>query len=559
MKLLPIGVDSFEKMITGGYYFVDKSLLIKHIHDLEGEVKLITRPRRFGKTLNMDMIRHFYAMDGKDLFDGLKIWENKAFVKEHYHKYPVIFVTFRDVKDLTWDEARVSLEDLLNDLAADVLSRIESSDFGIERIKEKYLGKKAKTYKRTLMDLTKALYLYYKRKVILLIDEYDVPIEAAYIYSDNDPEYYENMVSFMRTLLTSALKGNPYLEFAVITGVHRVAKESLFSSLNNVAVYTVLHREMATRYGFTEDEVYEFLKYYDLEGDMDAVRDWYNGYVFGKTDGIYNPWSVIYYTQARLRGYSVEEALQPYWINSSGNDLIIKQIETNPDLQDELDKLLSRQKVSVEIDPFLSLREIDTRSSGVWTLLVNGGYLNAYYVGNDLYDVKLPNKEVEKFFKKSVANWIEKKTNVKAIKMLRALSKALNGQVREFIELLKRFLENSLSYFDIGYDDAERVYKAFVLGMLSMGANGYVVETETESGYGRVDVAVYPKDKHLGRYALVMELKKAKSEEKLEAAAKEALIQIRERGYAAKYEKKGHEVIAIGMAFYGKRVAIKWE
>ncbi len=557
LKALPVGIESFEEMITGEYYFVDKSLLIKDVLMYSGKVKLITRPRRFGKTLNMDMIKHFYAVDGKDLFEGLKIWEEKAFVKEHYHKYPVVFVTFRDVKQNNWHGAQTKLKEILALLMEDVLKEVGSVSGVVGRIVNEILEKGEMTsYEKSLELMTRMLYEKYGKRVILLIDEYDVPIETAYIYSDKDPEYYDNMVSFMRNLLTAALKGNPYLEFAVITGVYRVAKESLFSSLNNVAVYSILEYDIADKFGFLEDEVYELLKYYGFESDMKAVRDWYNGYIFGKTEGIYNPWSVIWYAKARLSGKSIEQSLQPYWINSSGNDLIIKQIETNPDLQDELDRLLSGQKVTVEIDPFLSLREMETYSSGVWTLLVNGGYLNAYYAGNDLYNVKLPNKEVEKFFRKSVANWIEKKTNVKAIKMLRALSKALNGKVDEFIELLRKYLENSLSYFDVGYDDAERVYKAFVLGMLSMTTNGYIVETETESGYGRVDVAVYPKEKRLGKYALVMELKKAESEEKLEAAARQALEQIGEKGYTAKYEKMGYETIALGMAFYGKKVKV---
>ncbi len=233
MKRLPIGIDNFEKMITGDYYFVDKSMLIKEAQMLSGEVKLITRPRRFGKTLNMDMIKEFYSIDGRDLFDGLKITNEKSFVKEHYHKYPVIFVSFKGVKDLTWEDAKNSLEEILSDLASNVLLRIESNSERIKMIKQRYLEGKAKSYKRVLVNLTEALYEHYEKKSILLIDEYDVPIEAAYTYKHKDPDYYENMVAFMRDLLTEALKNNPYLEFAILTGVYRVAKESIFSGLNS--------------------------------------------------------------------------------------------------------------------------------------------------------------------------------------------------------------------------------------------------------------------------------------------------------------------------------------
>ncbi len=555
VKSLPIGIESFEKMITDGYYFVDKSLLIKDIHDLEGEVKLITRPRRFGKTLNMDMIRHFYAMDGKDLFEGLKIWEEKSFVKDHYHKYPVVFVTFKEIKGQDWKQAEKMLISRLRKILIDNLEGVESASSLLER----YLNGE-EPYEFSLLDLTEALYKHFKKRVILLIDEYDVPIEAAYLNQDEDPKYYNRMVGFMRNLLTAALKGNPYLEFAILTGVYRVAKESIFSGLNNVVVYSIFENPMASRFGFTEDEVFKFLKHYGLEEDMSVVRDWYNGYTFGKTDGIYNPWSIIYYVKERLGGKSVEEALQPYWINTSSNDLIIKQIESNPFLQKDLDKLLSGEDLLVPIDPFLSLREIDQYPSGVWTLLAHAGYLNAKFVHMDRYRVFLPNKEIEKFYKTRVMLWLGKKTKVAMMDMMSALDEAMmNGNASRFAKLLEGYIENSLSYFDIGYDDAERVYKAFVLGMLSMAVNGYIVETEAESGYGRVDVVVYPKDKKFGKYALVMELKKAKSEDKLEETAKDALNQIREKEYFARYEKMGFEVITVGISFYGKRVVVKCE
>jgi len=495
VKRLPIGVNNLEKIITRNYYFVDKTLLIKDVYELEGEVKLITRPRRFGKTLNMDMIKQFYSIDGKDLFDELKIMNEKEFMKDHYHQYPVIFVSFRNIKKTNWGDAKKALKKLLYKMIFDHTQNEDILD----------MYKKGDTpYEDALLDITEALYKQYEKKVILLIDEYDVPIEAAYTYQHKDSEYYENMVAFMRDLLTAALKDNPYLEFAILTGVYRVAKESIFSGLNNVATYTIFENEMADKFGFTEDEVYELLKYYDLENDIDAVRDWYNGYVFGGVEGIYNPWSVIYYTKERLAGKDVEKALQPYWINTSSNDIIIKQIENNPYLQEDLDKLLSKQDLIVPIDPFLSLREIDQNPSGVWTLFASAGYINAIQISRKEYSVSIPNKEIEEFYKDSVMLWLERTTKVAMYDLIRALREAVvKGNVNRFAKLLERYLSSSLSYFDIGYDDTERVYKAFVLGMLSLGTNGYVVETETESGYGRVDVAIHPKERRYGEYALV--------------------------------------------------------
>ena len=561
MKRLPIGVSNFEKMITGGYYYVDKSLLIRDVYELDGEIKLITRPRRFGKTLNLDMIREFYSLDGKDLFGGLKIMNEEKFVKDHYHKYPVLFITFRDVKQSDWKSTQIKLKDVLALLMEDVLKRVQQVGRVIERIVEEILGKGDITsYEKSLELMTRMLYERYGKKVILLIDEYDVPIEAAYTYQDEDPKFYDRMIGFMRGLLTAALKDNPYLEFAILTGVYRVAKETIFSGLNNVATYTIFENEMADKFGFMEDEVFEFLKYYGLEKDIDAVRDWYNGYVFDGVERIYNPWSVIYYVKERLVGKNAEKALQPYWINTSSNDLIIKQIETNPFLQQDLDKLLSGDELIVSLDPFLSLREIDQNPSGVWTLLAHAGYLNAYQINADEYKVNLPNKEIEKFYKKVVTNWLERISNVAFYNLFRALKEALReGKVEGFSTLLGRYLSSTLSYFDIGYSDAERVYKAFILGMLSLVTNGYAIETDVESGYGRVDVAIYPKDKSYGKYALVMELKKSESKEELEEVAQQALRQIQEKGYAAKYEKLDFEVIKIGIAFYKKMVVLKIE
>ncbi len=552
MKRLPIGVSNFENMRRKDYYYVDKTLLIKDAYELDGEIKLITRPRRFGKTLNMDMIKEFYSIDGKDLFDGLKIMNEKEFASEHFHQYPVVFVSFKTIKQTNWKDAKRALKKLLYRILIDYVEDSSS----ILKIYET----DDTTYEDALLDLTAFLYKRYEKKVILLIDEYDVPIEAAYTYQHKDPDYYEEMVSFMRNLLTASLKDNPYLEFAILTGVYRVAKESIFSGLNNVATYTILSKALQTYYGFLEDEVYEMLKYYGLKSDIDAVRDWYNGYVFGGVEGIYNPWSVIYYVHSRIVGNSTEEALQPYWINTSSNDIIIKQIESNPFLQEELDKLLSKEELIVPIDPFLSLREIDENPSGVWTLLASAGYLNAIQTSMDRYKVFIPNKEIEKFYKTRVMRWIEKKTKFMMYELITSLDEAIvKGRVDRFARLLERYLSSSLSYFDIGYDDSERVYKAFVLGMLSLGTNGYFVETEVESGYGRVDVAIYPKERRYGKYALVMELKRADSEDEIEKVAKEALDQIEEKRYREKYEKLGYKVIPIGIAFCGKRIVVKLE
>jgi hypothetical protein len=474
-----------------------------------------------------------------------------------------VFITFKEIKLPGWSEAKRALDRFLKTTFLDVVSKApDTNDVLVKSLLEDYTGGKVDSYEFTLRDLTLMLHRVYGKKAILLIDEYDVPIEAAHTYREKDPDYYEYMVALMRTLLTAALKGNEHLEFAVLTGVFRVAKESIFSGLNNLTVYTILDNWFQTRFGFTEEEVHQILKHYgfDTEEDKRVVREWYNGYIVGKVEGIHNPWSVINYSKERMSGKTPEEAADTYWINTSSNDVIIKQIENNPYLHDEIDRLISGDTIEVHLDPHLSLREIDENPDGVWTLLASGGYLKAKQTGPRMYEVSIPNREVMEFYRERVMRWLEKVLKVSGMRMMKALREVIiQGSVERFATMLKQYLENSISYFDVGYDDAERVYKAFVLGMMSMGMNGYMVETEIESGYGRVDVAVYPKDRKYGKYALLMEIKRAKNEADLEKAAKEALNQIDKNKYVSRYKRLGYDVVKIGIAFFRKKVVVLWK
>ncbi len=314
MKKLPIGVNDFQEMVKGNYYYVDKTMLIKDVIDLSGKVKLVTRPRRFGKTLNMDMLRRFFSMEEREgLFEGFAIWKEKGLVREYYRKYPVIFVSFRQVKEVNWRSAIGKVKVVLSEVAEEMMK------YAKEEVDRKKLERLASLeaeewmYADVLMLVTKIVYQSTGKKAIVLIDEYDVPIEAAYTYRHKDPDYYDEMVAFMRGLLTAALKDNPYLEFGILTGVYRVAKESIFSGLNNLAVYTVFEGEMSERFGFTEEEVHKMLNHYKLgEEDEKIVEQWYSGYTMGKVT-VYNPWSVINYIRSRVEGSnSPEDACQPY-------------------------------------------------------------------------------------------------------------------------------------------------------------------------------------------------------------------------------------------------------
>ncbi len=408
MKKLPIGVNDFKELIEEGYYFVDKTMLIKDVIELPGKIKLITRPRRFGKTLNMSMMEHFFSLFREgSLFEGFAIWEEKRIVKDYYHKYPVIFVTFKEVKDTSWEMALDHLKTVISNFVEEYSEKLK--DESIKKWAEKLIERQVPTseYMDSLRRLTQAFHKEIGRKAILLIDEYDVPIGAAYTYRHRDPDYYENMVAFMRNMLTAALKDNEHLEFGILTGVYRVAKESIFLGLNNLAVYTVFENRMVDRFGFTGEEVKEMLKHYgvDTEEDIQTVKEWYDGFKVGEYEFLYNPWSVIYYIAERLSGRSFQASAQPFWINTSSNDLIKHQIETNEDLKEELEALLQGREIVKRIDPWLSLREMEGKEEGVWTLLVSSGYLTVRYIGGigfGKYSLRMPNEEVLYFYKDSI-------------------------------------------------------------------------------------------------------------------------------------------------------------
>jgi len=480
----------------------------------------------------------------------------------------VVFLTFKAVKSINWKEAFGGMKNLLSDLYSeyeylkDTLRKHEVTRF--DRILEGE-GSLA-DYESSLKDLTKYLWKHHGKKVILLIDEYDVPIEAAYVNREKDTDYYDNMVSFMRGLLTEALKDNEYLEFAVMTGVFRVAKESIFSGLNNLDVYTVFDNAMTDKFGFTQEEVDKLLEDYGLgEEDKEKVRQWYNGYRIGEREGIYNPWSVLNYVTERISDVSPDMAVQPYWINTSSNDLIIEQIENNDELGPHLGQLIEGGEVRKVVDRSMSLRDMETNKSAVWTLLVSGGYLNAKFLRKegrmDLYSLSVPNEEVKYFYETTVSNWIENRVKIDGSQLEYMLKSLLTGNIEEFAEVFKRFVYETLSYYDVSGSEKEVVYKAFVLGMLVLVKDGYVVKSEGETRRGRYDVAIYPRGG--GRYGVVMEFKsifRGASDRMVEEELKMALKQIEERGYGVDLKAHGVEkVINLAVVFRGKEVFTKWK
>ena len=555
-------MENFEKLIKGGYYYVDKSLLIKDILTLSGEIKLITRPRRFGKTLAMDMMKSFFSVDEKeDLFAGLKIKNEKKIIKEHYHRYPVIYVSFKSVKESTWERAYDSFKNLLAKLAKDAkkYAKDDHDKIYLEKIINKQATKSE--YESFLWSISKMAYEKTGVMPIILIDEYDVPIESAYVNRHKDPDYYDNMIDFMRAFLTFALKGSDtYFSFAILTGVYRIAKESIFSGLNNLVIYSIFDQRLSDKYGFTEDEIVEMIEYYNLtDEDKKMIDGWYGNYRIGNMENLYNPWSVVNYIATRIEtSLPPEEAVDTYWINTSSNDIIISQLENNERVKEKLDKLIEGKDVVENLNPNLSLREIDRAKSGVWVLFANAGYLAAKRLSRREYSLKIPNEEILEFFKDSVQMWIERKDGYSPSEMYTSLKEMLTrGKYENFKKQLKEFILTGFSFFDVAKDESERFYKGFLLGLLSVAINGFKVESEMESGYGRLDVVVYPRDKRYGQYAAIFEVKKADNESRLEVKAKEALKQIKERKYYAKMKSLGYEVIGFGIAFCRKKVEIK--
>ena len=566
MKKLPIGISEFSEMIKGNYYYVDKTLLIKDIIDLPGKVKLITRPRRFGKTLNMKMLQEFFSLNKKEeLFNGFKIWEETGIVKDYYHKYPIVFITFKEIKDMTWESAKAHMMALFSENAKEHLQNklIKKEDRKyLEGIAYRKLN--IEEYFLYLKALTRMYYDAYGRRTILLIDEYDVPIEAAYTYEKKDKDYYDNMVAFMRNLLTAALKDNEYLEFGVLTGVYRIAKESIFSGLNNLAVYTVFNEGMDDKFGFTEDEVNEMIFYYNLtKEDKEIIDKWYSGYIVGEAHNLYNPWSVVNYVSERINSKRPPIAhAKKYWIFTSENQIIKDQVINNKEVHNELLELIKGEEINKTLDTSISLIELEKNESGVWVLFASSGYLSPRYNYDsgeaENFYLRIPNEEVMRFFKGTVIEWIKEKTGIDGSSVADKISSMLKrGEYKEFAGWLTEFLIDGLSYYDVAKDESERFYKGFLLGMLAITVNGYVVGSERESGYGRLDVVVYPKDKNYGQYAAIFEVKKSDDEKELEEKAKEALKQIKERKYYAKMQRLGYKVIGFGIAFCGKNVKIQ--
>lgn len=538
MKLLPTGIENFKTMIDKSAYYVDKTNFIEDV--LNEQVVSYTRPRRFGKTLNMSMLYYFFSIKEKKnsyLFDGLNILKNKDALK-HQNKYPTIFISFKEMKNLTFDaqissfsnviyellekNLEILSSDQLSDTTKDILNKLHNRSSSIEDLKI------------SLRVITNALYTYYQQKVIVLIDEYDVPLQAAY-----QNNYYEEMVELLRSVFSSALKTNDALEKGVMTGCLRISKESIFTGLNNFTAYSVLNNISSEFFGFTELEVKQLLKDYNLSEKMDEVKKWYDGYQFGNKE-IYNPWSTLIY----VKNITQDVSFKPisFWANTSGNDIVVKYIQNgDKKLRKEFDVLMNGQSLIKYIKPELTYREMDNINN-IYSFLLLTGYLKVIKDrGENQYELVIPNKEVYEIYKQSFMSYFEDYTASKKNELYQEL---VDGDAKKVNLLLNDILLRSISYFD----NQESFYHGFLVGLL----NDYEVVSNKESGNGRFDVCVLPEN-ILGTIVLI-ECKHSISEDNLIDDAKEGARQIVEQKYLEEHKFKKYEnVIGYGISFYKKQ------
>lgn len=539
-KPLPIGIDDFKTIIEEDYYYADKTEMIEKLLDDGAGVTLFTRPRRFGKTLNMSMLNYFFNLKNRE--ENRKLFENLHISKSKYMnqqgEYPVIYLSFKDIKALNWEKCYFMTKRLITylynefEFLREKLNKKDLSDF--ERV---WLDEKDADWENSLKNLLRYLYEYYNKKVVVLIDEYDTPIVSGY-----NNGYKKEVLDLYRSLYSTVLKSNTHLQFSVMTGILRIAKEGIFSGLNNLQVYNIFEEKFSEYYGLTEEEVLEGLKYYDLEYEINDVKDWYDGYQFGNKE-VYNPWSIINFLK--------NGKLKPYWQGTAGNETINELLDRgNKELFDDLEKLFRKETVYKKIRDFT---EFTADINEIWELFLYSGYLTTSgEQKNKEHPLRIPNREIMEFFED---RFIDRFTGnyqkfSDTIRYLRA------GNIEKFGEVLQNKVISSLSYFDTDKD--EKYYKVFLIGIFVALINDYVRLSERESGHGRADLILEPKKKENPGY--IFEFKVAGSEEELESYAEEGFEQIEEKKYDIELINRGvTEINYIGLAFYKKKLKMKYE
>ena len=554
-KAIGIGHSDFKTFIDKNYYYIDKSLFIKDVSESGAQVLLFPRPRRFGKTLNLSMVKYFFEKTETDndyLFRDLKIWRHEEY-RQKQGKYPVIFLTLKDIKQNNWEECYENITIQISKLYKEYLYLLADSNLNKDdkEIFEKIVSRSATSlqFQHSILNLSNFLQKYYKNKTIILIDEYDTPIQAGYVNG-----YYDKIIDFMRGLLSECFKDNISLEKGILTGILRVAKESIFSGLNKLEVSTLLSYNFNDKFGLLEEEVKEMLKYYEIEEKMNDVKDWYNGYKFGE-ETIYNPWSIINYVS------KYREGLKPYWVNTSSNDLVRNIITASgDDVKKELEQLIAGKIIRKEVKESIVFADINKSSETIWSFLLFSGYLKAerlHQIEEKMYaELSIPNREVLYLYKEIIMNWFQE--SIYSSKLQLVLKSLITGDVKTFGKVFRDFLLKTMSYFDPTGEEPERVYHAFVLGLLVSLNETHQVKSNRESGYGRYDIMVIPRD--ASKLGIIIEFKKVEEDENedLEIAAENALKQIEEKEYDRELIDMGiSNILKLGISFSGKKFLIK--
>ena len=554
---LPVGIEDFREIRRKDFYYIDKTGLIEQLLDSWGKVNLFTRPRRFGKTLNMSMLRYFFETGtDKTLFEGLHISQRSDLCEEYMGKFPVVSLTLKGVDGLTFERAKNKLLKYIA-LEAERFNFLKNSDKLTDNEKQRYGalirmqdGKYVMdedTLESALQTLSELLYRHYGQKVIILIDEYDVPLDKAY---QND--YYREMVVMIRSLFGEALKTNEFLQFAVLTGCLRVSKESIFTGLNNFKIFSITDLRFDEQFGFTEDEVEKMLKDYQLETHLASMKEWYDGYRFGDAD-IYCPWDVI----NRVDDLCDTPEAEPkcYWINSSGNALVKRFVSiANRTTQDEIERLIAGEPIEKSLRLDLTYDEIDKSIDNIWSVLFTTGYLTQVGMTEQgAYKLVVPNKEVRTVYISQIQEWFKQKIADNAEQMTSFWKAVENGNAEEIEQYLNRTLSNTISVFDTKAPEKENSYHTFLAGMLT-GNTDWVVKSNVEAGEGFADIIIEPQNPDDG---IIFELKYSKEASGLDKACERAIKQIRDRRYFEYLKNDGrYDMMFYGIAFYKKRCKV---
>ena len=552
-KGIGIGISDFKMLRLRDNYYIDKSMYIKDILDNQSGVILVTRPRRFGKTLNMSMLRYYFDINQKDakkLFEDLKIMEQEEKYTSKLGAYPVIYLTLKDVNDDNYEKMILNLKTAMINMYKEHRYLLESDKIyeeEKERIKDiLYAREDEIVLKNAVKDLSEYLNRYYERPVMLLIDEYDVPLQSAYVEG-----YYEEAIKFLKGFYNTTFKDNMYLEKAILTGVSRIAKESLFSGMNNFRVFTIMDNEFADDFGITSKEMKKVIKDFNVEDEEQEIKKWYDGYKIGNIEGIYNPWSIL--------NYLADKRLMPYWVNTSSNDLIKMTLEKSTNLKEKMEKLLKDEEVEVEIDLETIIVGIEEKEENIWGLMLQTGYLKVVETVDlvtGIYKVKLPNNEIKELFRGIIRDWFNNKVignNLKSI-----LEDLITLNLSEFEKKFRVLVKEMFSYFDVGENTAENFYHAFVLGMLVGLKDSYYVNSNREAGFGRYDIMLEPKDKKGNSFIMEFKVTEDMGEKTIEDTIANAKKQIEEKRYEENLRERGFtNITKMVYAFKGKEVKME--